>query len=57
MGSISAEEARRNAELEFDKFDQQRRRLEDGKADAVFAHEVENLAKKAKRLKPPKQKK
>ncbi len=56
-GSISAEEARRKAELEFDKFDWQRRQLEDAQADAQFAQEVEDLAKKAKQLKPPKQKK
>jgi hypothetical protein len=31
--------------------------LEDAQADAQFAQEVENLAKKAKQLKPPKRKK
>ena len=56
-GSISAEEAKRKAELEFDKFDRQRRRLEDAQADAQFAREVEDLAKKVKQLKPPKRKK
>ncbi len=56
-GSISAEEAKRKAELEFDKFDRQRRRLEDAQADAQFAQEVEDLAKKVKQLKPPKRKK
>jgi hypothetical protein len=56
-GSISAGEAKRKAELEFDKFDRQRRRLEDAQADAQFAREVEDLAKKVKRLKPPKRKK
>jgi len=56
-GSISAEEAKRKAELEFDKFDRQRRQLEDAQADAQFAQEVEDLAKKAKLLKLPKRKK
>lgn len=56
-GSISADEAKRKAELEFDQFDRQRRQLEDAQADAQFAQEVENLAKKAKQLKPPKRKK
>ena len=56
-GSISAEEARRKAELEFDQFDRQRRQLEDAQADAQFALEVENLAKKAKQLKPRQPKK
>ena len=56
-GSISAEEAKRKAELEFDRFDRQHRRLEDAQADAQFAQEVEDLAKKVKQLKPPKRKK
>ena len=56
-GSISADEAKRKAELEFDQFDRQRRQLEDAQIDAQFAQEVENLAKKAKQLKPPKRKK
>ena len=56
-GGVSAEEAKRKAELEFEKFDQQRCRLEDEKADAQFAQEVEDLAKKAKLLKPLKRKK
>jgi len=55
-GSTSAEEAKQKAELEFDKFDRQRRLLEDAQADAQFAQEVENLAKQAKQLKPPKRK-
>jgi hypothetical protein len=45
------------AELEFDKFDRQRRRVEDAQADAQFAQEVEDLAEKVKQLKPPKRKK
>jgi hypothetical protein len=56
-GTISAEEAKRSAELQFEKFDRQRRQLEDAQADAQFADEVENLAQKAKQLKPPKRKK
>jgi hypothetical protein len=56
-GSISADEAKRKAELEFDQFDRQRRQLEDAQADAQFAQEVENLAQQAKQLKPPKRKK
>ena len=56
-GSISAEEAKRKAELEFDKFEPRRRQLEDAGAEAGFAQEVENLAKTAKQLKPPKRKK
>jgi hypothetical protein len=56
-GSISADEAERKAELEFDQFDRQRHQLEDAQADAQFAQEVENLARQAKQLKPPKRKK
>ena len=56
-GSISADEAKRKAELEFDQFDRQRRRVEDAQADAQFAQEVEHLAQQAKQLKPPKRKK
>ena len=48
---------RRKAELEFDQFNRQRRRLEDAQADAQFAREVEDLAEKAKHLKRPKGKK
>jgi hypothetical protein len=55
-GSISAEEAKQTAEIEFAKFDRQRRQLEDAQADAQFAQGVENLTKKAKQLKPPKRK-
>ncbi len=56
-GGISADEAKRKAELEFDKFEVRRRRLEDAGAEAGFAQEVANLTKTAKQLKPPKQKK
>lgn len=56
-GNISAEEAKQTAELEFDKFERQRRQLEDAQADAQFAQGVDNLAKKAKQLKPLKRKK
>lgn len=53
-GSISAEEAKRKAEMEFEKFDRRRRQLEDAQAESEFAGDVEGLAKKAKELKPPK---
>ena len=56
-GGISAGEAKRKAELEFDKFEARRRQLEDAGAETVFAPEVENLTKAAKQLKPPKRKK
>jgi hypothetical protein len=56
-GGISAEEAKRKAELEFDKFEVRRRQLEDAGADAVFAPEVENLAKATKQIKPAKKQK
>ena len=56
--SFSRRESKnREAELEFDKFDRQRRQLEDAQADAQFAQEVEDLAKTMKQLKPPKRKK
>jgi hypothetical protein len=51
-GSITAEEAKQTAELEFETFDRQRRRLEDAQADAQWVLGVEDLAKKAKQLKP-----
>lgn len=56
-GSISAEEAKRKAELEFEKFDRQRGQLEDAQAETEFIGEVESLAKKAKELKPSRRKK
>jgi hypothetical protein len=56
-GGISAGEAKRKAELEFDKFEVRRRRLEDAAAEAGFAPEVENLTKAAKQIKPAKRKK
>ena len=56
-GGISAGEAKRKAELEFDKFEVRRRRLEDAGAEARFAQEVEDLTKAAKQFKPPKRKK
>jgi hypothetical protein len=55
-GSISAEEAKLTAEREFEKFDRRRRQLEDIQADAEFIQGVEDLAKQAKQLKPPKRK-
>ena len=56
-GHISAEEAKRKAELEFEKFDVQRRRLDDAQAEVEFTQGVEILAKHAKKLKPPKREK
>ncbi len=55
-GKISAEEAQQKAELEFDKFEVKRRALEDAKANAEFAMQMEDLAKQAKQLAPPKRK-
>jgi hypothetical protein len=45
------------AELKFEKFEAQRRQLEDAQADTEFVQRVEVLAKQAKQLKPPKRKK
>jgi hypothetical protein len=56
-GGISADEAKRKAELEFDKFEARRRQLEDAGAEAGFVREVENLTKAAKQLKPARGKK
>ena len=42
---------------DFPKFDRQRRQLADAQADAQFAQGVEDLAKQAQQLKPPKRKK
>jgi hypothetical protein len=56
-GSISAEEAKQTAELEFEKFDKQRRQLEDAQADVQLLQGVEDLARKAKRLKLPTERK
>jgi hypothetical protein len=53
----NAEEAKREAELEFDKFEVRRRQLEDAGAEAGFALEVANLTKAAKQIKPAKRKK
>jgi len=53
-GKISAEEAQQKAELEFDKFEVKRRALEDAKASAEFAMQIDGLAKQAKHLAPPK---
>jgi hypothetical protein len=55
-GNITAEQAKLKAELEFDKFEVKRRALEDAKANAEFAKQVENLAKQTKQLTPPKRK-
>ncbi|HTY87792.1 MAG TPA: virulence RhuM family protein [Candidatus Acidoferrum sp.] len=56
-GGITAGEAKRKAELEFDKFEARRRQLEDAEAEAGFAQEIEDLAKTAKQIKPSKRKK
>jgi len=56
-GGITAEEAKRKAELEFDKFEVRRRQLEDTKVEAGFVQEIEGLAKAAKQIKPAKRKK
>jgi hypothetical protein len=53
-GSITAEQARLKAEAEFDKFDSTRRELEDQRADAEFANQVDELAKQTKKIGPPK---
>lgn len=52
----SAEMTQLFFQTEFEKFDRQRRQLEDAQADTQFAQGVETLAKKAKQLKPPKTK-
>jgi hypothetical protein len=51
-GKISAEDARLKADSEFDKFEIKRRALEDAKADAEFAKQVEDLAKQTKQIAP-----
>jgi hypothetical protein len=56
-GGISAEEAKRKAELEFDKFEAHRHQLEDAGAEAGFAPEIEGLTQAAKQIKPAKRKK
>ena len=56
-GHVSAEEASKKAELEFEKFDQQRRQLEDAQAEAEFAADVKALHDKAKALSRGKAKK
>lgn len=53
-GKISSEEAVQKAELEFDKYEAKRRVLEDAKANAEFAMQMDDLAKQAKHLAPPK---
>lgn len=55
-GKISAETAKAKAELEFERFEVNRRKLEDTQADADFATEVDNLAQQAKQLGAPKRK-
>jgi hypothetical protein len=55
-GNITAEDAKLKAELEFDKFESARRKLEDGQADAEFEKQLDDLAKQAKNLAPSKRK-
>jgi len=56
-GRVSREDADRKAAKEFDLFEQRRRAENEAKAEAELLGQVELLAKKAKRLKPPKRKK
>jgi hypothetical protein len=55
-GNVTAGEAKQKAEREFEQFEIKRRALEDAKAEAEFAQQVDVLAKQAKRLTPPKRK-
>ena len=55
-GNVTAGEAKLKAEREFEQFEIKRRALEDAKAEAEFAQQVDVLAKQAKRLTPPKRK-
>jgi hypothetical protein len=51
-GRISAEEAKKKAELEFDRFDEHRRQLEDAQAGAA-SEAVNQLEHQAKKLLKP----
>jgi hypothetical protein len=55
-GNVTAGEAKQKAEREFEQFEIKRRALENAKAEAEFAQQVDVLAKQAKQLTPPKQK-
>jgi hypothetical protein len=55
-GKVSTEEAKAKAESEFDRYEANRRALEDAQANADFAKQVENLAKQTKQFNPPKRK-
>jgi hypothetical protein len=55
-GGVSAEEAKLKAELEFDRFEARRRAVDDAKAEAEFAKQVENLATQTKQFTTPKRK-
>jgi hypothetical protein len=55
-GKISAEEAKSKAEAEFEKFEIQRRKMEDATANEELARQVDDLAKQTKQLKPSKPK-
>jgi len=52
-GRISAEEAKKKAELEFDKFDEQRRQLEDAQAGTALDQGIKELEQQAKKLLKP----
>lgn len=49
-GRVSAENAKKKAELEFEKFDQQQHRLGDSQADEAFARNIKELTGKTRKL-------
>ncbi len=53
LGKISAQLAKEKADRQFDKFDQQRRELEDALAAEEFAREVSELESKTKQIAEP----
>ena len=53
FGKISSQLAREKADQEFDKFDQNRRTLEDAQAAEEFAKEIAELEKEAKQVQQP----
>jgi hypothetical protein len=53
-GNISAEAAKLKAELEFDKFERQRRTLEDEQANALLTQHLDDLTKQSKKISPTK---
>lgn len=50
LGKVSAQLAKEKAEREFEKFEAQRRELEDAKADEQFLQELNELENKARQL-------